>query len=289
MTLGTAACQAPGGSWSCLRPPAPLHGFPAASRNPEVGTTSAPTNAVGAIAMRDARQADVSRRLPAEAMRGAIAGSRTGNDATQQASGGSVLSIGRICDEWRDPASRDSICRARPSSRVRSPLGGWAQQNERPLEDAPSRRKQRKGSWPTRVQYGALPYRVDVDGSVEVLLVTSRGTKRWIIPKGWPIKGLKAAKAAAREAFEEAGVQGRVTRRALGRYLYEKRLEDRPATIPCDVQVFPLAVRRQLKNWPEANQRTTRWYSAAEAAAVVTDDGLRPLILQLEQQKGAPR
>jgi len=133
------------------------------------------------------------------------------------------------------------------------------------------------------------PYRVDVDGSVEVLLVTSRETKRWIIPKGWPIKGLKAAKAAAREAFEEAGVQGRVTRRALGRYLYEKRLEDRRATVPCDVQVFPLAVRRQLKNWPEANQRTAQWFSAAKAAALVTDDGLSPLILQLEQQKRAPR
>jgi len=147
----------------------------------------------------------------------------------------------------------------------------------------------RKGCRATRIQYGALPYRVDVDGSVEVLLVTSRGTKRWIIPKGWPIKGLKAAKAAAREAFEEAGVQGRVTRRALGRYLYEKRLEDRRATVPCDVQVFPLAVRRQLKNWPEANQRTAQWFSAAKAAALVTDDGLSPLILQLEQQKRAPR
>jgi len=64
---------------------------------------------------------------------------------------------------------------------------------------------------------------------------------------------------------------------------------DRPATVPCDVQVFPLAVRRQLKNWPEANQQTTRWFSAAEAAAFVTDDGLSPLILQLEQQKRAPR
>ena len=64
----------------------------------------------------------------------------------------------------------------------------------------------------TRVQYGALPYRLKDDASVEVLLVTTRQTKRWIIPKGWPIKGLTPAEAAAREAYEEAGVQGFVRR-----------------------------------------------------------------------------
>lgn len=138
-----------------------------------------------------------------------------------------------------------------------------------------------------RVQYGALPYRLDETGSVQVLLVTSRATKRWIIPKGWPIKGLKAADAAAREAFEEAGVRGRLKRRALGHYVYEKRLEDGLATVPCEVQVFALAVRRQSKDWPESHQRTARWFSAAAAAARVDDAGLRPLIMRLAEQKRA--
>ena len=60
-----------------------------------------------------------------------------------------------------------------------------------------------------RVQYGALPYRFTHDAELEILLLTTRQSKRWIIPKGWPIKGLRPAKSAAREAFEEAGVRGR--------------------------------------------------------------------------------
>jgi 8-oxo-dGTP pyrophosphatase MutT (NUDIX family) len=119
------------------------------------------------------------------------------------------------------------------------------------------------------------------------LLVTSRETKRWIIPKGWPIKGLKPSKAAAREAYEEAGVRGRVAGRALGQYRYEKRLDDRNATVPCEVMVFPMVVKRQLKDWPECKERSTQWFSAADAAAAVEDAGLRDLILQFEARKGA--
>jgi len=143
------------------------------------------------------------------------------------------------------------------------------------------------GDRATRIQYGALPYRQKRHAPLEVLLVTSRETKRWIIPKGWPIKGLKPSEAAAREAYEEAGVRGRVAGRALGQYHYEKCLEDRNVTVPCEVTVFPLAVKRQLKAWPESEQRSARWFSAAEAAAVVEDEGLRDLILQFEARKGA--
>ena len=138
----------------------------------------------------------------------------------------------------------------------------------------------------TRVQYGALPYRLDGNAFIEVLLVTSRRTKRWIIPKGWPIKGMTPAKAAAREAYEEAGVRGRIAGRAIGRYMYEKRLDDRGVSIPCEVRVFLLAVTGQSKNWPESKERTARWFSAAKAVAVVADDGLRNLILQLQVLNG---
>jgi 8-oxo-dGTP pyrophosphatase MutT (NUDIX family) len=139
----------------------------------------------------------------------------------------------------------------------------------------------------TRVQYGALPYRLDDDASIKVLLVTSRETKRWIIPKGWPIKGLKPSKAAAREAYEEAGVRGRIAGRAFGHYVYEKRLEDRGTTVPCQVEVFPLLVKRQSKDWPESKQRTARWFSAAEAAALVDNDQLYNLIREFETRKAS--
>jgi 8-oxo-dGTP pyrophosphatase MutT (NUDIX family) len=146
----------------------------------------------------------------------------------------------------------------------------------------PISKKKSKAKPPTRVQYGALPYRLDDDASVEVLLVTSRETKRWIIPKGWPIKGLRPSKVAAREAYEEAGVRGRIAGRAFGRYVYEKRLEDSVTPVPCQVEVFPLLVKRQSKDWPESKQRTTRWFPAAEAAALADNDQLNNLIQEFE-------
>ena len=129
-----------------------------------------------------------------------------------------------------------------------------------------------------------MPYRVHADAAVEVLLVTSRGTKQWIIPKGWPIKGLKPGKAAAREAYEEAGVRGRVGR-VIGNYTYDKYSKTRHASTPCKVHVFPLAVTRQLKDWPEAKERDAKWYSASEAASLVGNEGLSALILRLEALK----
>jgi 8-oxo-dGTP pyrophosphatase MutT (NUDIX family) len=147
-------------------------------------------------------------------------------------------------------------------------------------------KKRSKAKPPIRIQYGALPYRFDNnDDSVEVLLVTTRQTKRWIIPKGWPIKGLKPSKAAAREAYEEAGVRGRISQRAFGHFIYEKRLEDSVSTVPCQVEVFPLLVKRQSKDWPESKQRTTRWFAAAEAAALVDNDELNELIREFETRK----
>src|SRR5271167_3938896 len=76
----------------------------------------------------------------------------------------------------------------------------------------------------SQVQYGALPYRVTGTRGIEFLLITSRETGRWIIPKGWPIEGMKPAKSAAREAYEEAGVRGIVSTMPIGNYSYEKKL-----------------------------------------------------------------
>ena len=96
-----------------------------------------------------------------------------------------------------------------------------------------------------KVQIGAIPYRRRPDGAVEVMLVTTRETQRWIVPKGWPIRGLKGHEAAAREATEEAGLVGEVGKKPVGRYTYWKR---RPRDfVLCKVRLYLLAVKDQLR------------------------------------------
>ncbi len=121
------------------------------------------------------------------------------------------------------------------------------------------------------IQYGALPYRLDAEGRPEVLLVTSRRTRRWILPKGWPIKGLKPANSAAREAFEEAGIVGEVDSRPVGEFCYDKLFERTGLSSPCAVEVFALKVTHQLETWPEAGQRQTRWAHAEDLPVMVED------------------
>jgi 8-oxo-dGTP pyrophosphatase MutT (NUDIX family) len=93
-----------------------------------------------------------------------------------------------------------------------------------------------------RVQYAALPYRLNAGFRPEFMLVTSRETRRWIIPKGWPKKGKSPQHSAAREAFEEAGVVGAIAKRSVGSFSYKKRLET-GGIVVCEVRVFPLEVK----------------------------------------------
>jgi 8-oxo-dGTP pyrophosphatase MutT (NUDIX family) len=125
------------------------------------------------------------------------------------------------------------------------------------------------------LQFAALPWRQGEE--LEILLVTSRESRRWVIPKGWPIKGRKPHLAAAREALEEAGVTGRVTKKPRGSYGYVKRLKN-GAPLECRVQVFPLKVERQRKRWPEQHERSAQWFAASEAAAAVDEPELKALI-----------
>src|SRR5215510_10247788 len=97
-------------------------------------------------------------------------------------------------------------------------------------------------------QVAALPYRIG-DSGPEVLLITTRTNGKWSIPKGWPMKGRKAHAAAAIEAFEEAGVVGRIGRRRLGKFKHRK--EAGKDWVECAVEVFPLAVKKKLGRWPE--------------------------------------
>jgi 8-oxo-dGTP pyrophosphatase MutT (NUDIX family) len=126
-------------------------------------------------------------------------------------------------------------------------------------------------------QVAALPFRVGPDGGIEILLITSRDTGRWIIPKGWPMIGRKAHRAAEREAYEEAGLEGRIAASPVGRYRYEKRFDEGRA-LPCLVRVYPMRVEAQHERWPERDQRTLRWFPPEEAARLVHEDELQRLL-----------
>jgi 8-oxo-dGTP pyrophosphatase MutT (NUDIX family) len=136
-------------------------------------------------------------------------------------------------------------------------------------------------------QYGALPFAHSSDGDVQVMLVTTRGRKRWVIPKGWPIRGLKPHESAAREAFEEAGLVGQVLPEAIGTFDYVKRLRI-GLKVRCRVEVFPLWVERQRRSWPERGERETKWYSLRKAADMVSEPTLRRLLLQFDPGRIAP-
>lgn len=132
-----------------------------------------------------------------------------------------------------------------------------------------------------RQQVGALPIRW-IGDEARVLLVTSRETQRWIIPKGWRMRGRTNAEAAAQEALEEAGVRGRVRRKPIGKYLYEKR---RPGGIEeCRITAYLLEVGEELADFPEAQERRRAWFTLPEAAAVADDEGLRAILRDLEPE-----
>lgn len=116
----------------------------------------------------------------------------------------------------------------------------------------------------------------------EILLITSRNTRRWIIPKGWVETDQTAAESAAREAFEEAGVTGRVADQPLGEYHYLKARKD-GIGIPCRVEVFLLEVTGQADHFPEKGQRSQIWLPPGQAAMWLSDPGLRDIVRAFQQ------
>ena len=132
-----------------------------------------------------------------------------------------------------------------------------------------------------RSQYGALCWRAH-RGRIEVLLITSRDTGRWVIPKGWPMDALAPSAAAAREAWEEAGVRGSPADTALGIYAYDKVLRPGHA-LPCAVSVFPLRVEALAEKFPERKERRRTWFAAEKAARKVNEPELRALFSALAQ------
>jgi 8-oxo-dGTP pyrophosphatase MutT (NUDIX family) len=123
-------------------------------------------------------------------------------------------------------------------------------------------------------QSAVIPYRI-VHAETEILLITSRRRKRWIIPKGVIDPGTSAGESAAKEAYEEAGIRGRLSDAAVGEYRYEKW-----GGI-CTVKVFLLEVQSVLDTWPEASTRQRQWLTATDAARLVKEPELQSLILKV--------
>ncbi len=145
-------------------------------------------------------------------------------------------------------------------------------------------------------QLGAICWRVS-EGEVQILLITSRDTGRWVIPKGWPIAGKSLAEAAAVEAWEEAGVEGMVQPTLWGRFHYDKVMGDRVAgdgvmgngvmgakpSIPCVVAVFGLRVARLKRRFPERKQRRRKWFTPEQAQLLVAEPELIELLRALPE------
>lgn len=134
-----------------------------------------------------------------------------------------------------------------------------------------------------RTQFAALCYRV-VDGKVKVLLITSRRTGRWIIPKGWPVDGKTPIESALTEAWEEAGVEGRVSGDCLGLFSYQKNIEDADE-LPCVAMVYPLKVKTLAANYPEKGQRKRRWMSPKKASEKVDEPELARILKNFDPER----
>lgn len=127
-----------------------------------------------------------------------------------------------------------------------------------------------------RTQFAALCYRIRND-KPEILLVTSRGSGRWILPKGWPIAGKTPGECALVEAWEEGGVQGKAHEQCLGVFSYNKST-DPDHTLPCLGLIYPIKVKSLATEYPEAGQRKRKWLRPKKAAARVDEPELAVLL-----------
>lgn len=134
-------------------------------------------------------------------------------------------------------------------------------------------------------QVGALCWRMH-RGRVEVLLITSRDTGRWVIPKGWTMEDRSDPEAAAREAWEEAGVTGDLAETSLGSYGYEKAMKP-GVLLPCTIAVYPVRVGTLAEKFPERKERRRKWFPAVKAARKVAEPELRDILARLRAKDGA--
>lgn len=140
-----------------------------------------------------------------------------------------------------------------------------------------------KGS--ARTQFAALCWRIRKD-KVQILLITSRRRKRWIVPKGWPMEGKTPAECALTEAWEEAGVIGTASDACIGVYSFPRLREDEE-TVPCLAMLYPVKVKSMKKKFPEVKDRRRKWVSRKKAAKMVPHRELAELILGFSPPKAA--
>ncbi|WP_068111018.1 NUDIX hydrolase [Tropicimonas marinistellae] len=134
-----------------------------------------------------------------------------------------------------------------------------------------------------RDQIGALPLRWEKTGKLRVLMVTSRDTGRWVMPKGWTMDGKKPWHAAKIEALEEAGAVGFVSDRPIGIYHYDKRL-GRNSVVPCRVTLYPMVVAKLKRRWKESGERKRHWFAPRKAARLVDENELSTLLKSLSER-----
>jgi 8-oxo-dGTP pyrophosphatase MutT (NUDIX family) len=134
-------------------------------------------------------------------------------------------------------------------------------------------------------QVAALPLRWNDQGRLRILMVTSRCTGRWVMPKGWTMEGKKLWRAAEIEALEEAGVTGHISHVPIGDYHYDKVLGD-GTTLPCRVTLFPLVVDGVKRRWKERHERARRWFSIKGAARAVNEPDLVDILSGLTIKPG---
>lgn len=133
-----------------------------------------------------------------------------------------------------------------------------------------------------RQQYAALCFRAAAQGEgIEILVVTSRDSGRWIIPKGWPMKDRKPHEAAAIEAFQEAGIRGKVRKKPVGSYTYLKLMDDGDV-VPCIVDVFQIEATELADKFKEKGERRLAWVSPDEAARRVREIELKSLLVEFK-------
>ena len=131
-----------------------------------------------------------------------------------------------------------------------------------------------------QAQVAALCVRDTNDGQ-DVLLITSRDTGRWIVPKGWPIEGLDGPGSALQEAWEEAGVKdAAINPEPVGTYTYLKGLKD-GQSVPIVTTVYQAQVETLVKSYPEADERTRKWFAPSKAAEMVDEPELRDILRDL--------
>lgn len=135
-----------------------------------------------------------------------------------------------------------------------------------------------------RLQVGAVPWRRRADGGIEVLLITSRGTGQWLVPKGGIEAKLGPVASASEEAWEEAGVRGRIDEQPVGAFTHLKSREG-AHPLRCRVTVHRLEVETVARTWPERGQRKRRWFGIGEAMSAVRSPELRVILADLRSME----